>query len=386
MSTLRVEALEQPDGTAFVFNNKNLLINGGMNIWQRSTSTSVSTQKYSTVDRFNTRVNSMGVFTISRSTDVPSAQGFGYSMKWDCTTADASPAAGDFIIMEQKIEGQNLQYLLKGTSSAKKLTLSFWVKSNKTGTYIASLHDQDNSRRISKSYTIDSASTWEKKEIVFEGDTTGTFDNDNNASLWVQWWLGSGSDHTSGTLATSWESETTANIAVGQVNLADSTSNELYITGCQLEVSSTASGFEFEPYATTERKCFRYAERISSQNENLTFFIRRNTSDNAFQGWYNFKEPKRGDATLVVQTQPALTTGTPTTNQFRMFNSSAWSYVTSTIAVSISGYGTSGQVGTYTTTDISRGMIIRVNVNSGSTGQLAGAEFQHADLVIDAEL
>jgi hypothetical protein len=108
MSTLRVEALEQPDGTAFVFNNKNLLINGGMNVWQRSTSTSVSTDIYSTVDRFRTRVSTMGAFTISRSTDVPSAQGFGYSTKWDCTTADASPAANDFMMFEQRIEGQNL--------------------------------------------------------------------------------------------------------------------------------------------------------------------------------------------------------------------------------------------------------------------------------------
>ena len=95
MSTLRVEALEQPDGTAFVFNNKNLLINGGMNLFQRSTSASVSTDTYSTVDRWKTRVGNQGAFTVSRSTDVPSAQGFGYSTKWDCTTADASPAASD---------------------------------------------------------------------------------------------------------------------------------------------------------------------------------------------------------------------------------------------------------------------------------------------------
>ena len=259
MSTLRVEALEQPDGTAFVFNNKNLLINGGQNIWQRSTSASVSTDTYSTVDRFKTRVGSMGAFTVSRSTDVPSGQGFGYSTKWDCTTADASPAAGDYILFQQAIEGQNLQHILKGDSSnAKKLTLSFWIKSNKTGTYIVELYDLDNTRQISKSYTISSASTWEKKEIVFEGDTTGTLDNDNAASLLMVWHFGAGSTYSSGTLNTSWASSVNANRAVGQVNLADSTSNELYITGCQLEVGSTASGFEFEPYERTLEKCKRY--------------------------------------------------------------------------------------------------------------------------------
>lgn len=260
MSTLRVEALEQPDGTAFVFNNKNLLINGGMNIWQRSTSASVSTDIFSTVDRWKTRVSGMGAFTISRSTDVPSGQGFGYSTKWDCTTADTSPAAGDVLIFDQRLEGQNLQHLLKGTSSAKKLTLSFWVKSNKTGTYIAELFDNDNSRHINKSYTISSASTWEKKTITFDGDTTGTLDNDNALSFLVSFFLGAGSNYTSGTLQTSWGSDTTANRAVNQVNLADSTSNELYITGIQLEVGSTASGFEFEPYNVTEDKCMRYYE------------------------------------------------------------------------------------------------------------------------------
>tara|TARA_B100002019_G_scaffold180534_1_gene155867 strand:- start:318 stop:1427 length:1110 start_codon:yes stop_codon:yes gene_type:complete len=266
MSTLRVEALEQPDGTAFVFNNKNLLINGGMNVWQRSTSISITSTNYHSVDRWFTYLNSMGTWTQSRSTDVPSAQGFGYSLKMDCTTADASPAAGDYVMFQQRIEGQNLQHLLKGTSSAKKVTLSFWVKSNKTGTYICELRDQSNSRRISKSYTIDSASTWEKKTITFEGDTTGAFANNNSEALRVNWWLGAGSNFTSaGSLQTTWDAQdTNTDRVVGGVNLADSTSNEWYITGCQLEVGSTASGFEFEPYEATLRKCHRYFNNVGN--------------------------------------------------------------------------------------------------------------------------
>ena len=262
MSTLRVEALEQPDGTAFVFNNKNLLINGGMNIWQRSTSASVTNVGYYTADRWRSGGTGLGVFTQSRSTDVPSNQGFGYSLKMDCTTADASLAATDVLAINQRIEGQNLQHLLKGTSSAKKLTLSFWVKSNKTGTYIAELVDNDNTRQISKSYTISSANTWEKKEITYDGDTTGTLDNDNNQSMRVLFWLAAGSNFTSGTLNTSWASTTNANRVVGQVNLADSTSNEWYMTGCQLEVGSTASGFEFEPYDKILSRCYRYYSKM----------------------------------------------------------------------------------------------------------------------------
>jgi hypothetical protein len=244
--------------------DKNLLINGSQSVWQRSTSTSVSTNIYSTVDRWKTSVGGLGVFTISRSTDVPSGQGFGYSTKWDCTTADASPATGDFLIMQQILEGQNLQHLLKGTSSAKAVTLSFWVKSNKTGTYIANLYDNDNDRDICKSYTISSSNTWEKKELTFDGDTTGVFDNDNNASLYLQMWLGAGTDYTSGTLATSWATRVQANRAVGQVNLADSTSNELYITGCQMEIGEAATDFQFEPYAATLTKCTRYLHKITN--------------------------------------------------------------------------------------------------------------------------
>lgn len=299
MSTLRVEALEQPDGTAFVFNNKNLLINGGMNIFQRSTSASVSTDTYSTVDRWKTRVGNQGAFTVSRSTDVPSAQGFGYSTKWDCTTADASPAASDFIVFEQRIEGQNLQHLLKGTSSAKKLTISFWIKTNKTGTYICELLDFDNTRNISKSFTISSTSTWEKITLTYDGDTSGTIGNDNGFSFAVMIWLGAGSDFTTGTLQTSWGTVGT-NRATGVVNLADSTSNELYITGIQLEVGSTASGFEFEPYQTTINKCYRYCEKVDVR----VIHVSRPNGAGSGGGYTNvyFKQSKRDVPTTTITT------------------------------------------------------------------------------------
>jgi hypothetical protein len=242
--------------------DKNLLINGGMNVWQRSTSkASITTAGYYTADRWRTGGSGLGAFTQSRSTDVPSNQGFGYSLKMDCTTADASPAASDNLNIQHRIEGQNLQHLLKGTSSSKAVTLSFWVKSNKTGTYIIEIADVDNTRHICKSYTIDTASTWEKKELVFDGDTSGTLDNDNASSLELLWYLGVGSDRSSGTLATSWATRTDANKAVGQVNLADSTSNEFFLTGCQMEIGEVATDFQFEPFEAILRKCQRYYEK-----------------------------------------------------------------------------------------------------------------------------
>ena len=124
------------------------------------------------------------------------------------------------------------------------------------------IYDADNDRQIAKSYTIDSASTWEKKKITFEGDTTGTLDNDNNASFQFNFWLAAGSNYSSGTLQTSWGSRVDANRAVGQVNLADNTSNEWYITGVQLEVGEQATPFEHRSYGEELALCRRYCTAL----------------------------------------------------------------------------------------------------------------------------
>ena len=246
-------------------NFRNIVINGDMSLSQRGTSASSQTTSAYLLDRWKYAIASQGTWTMSQSTEVPTGQGFVKSFKADCTTADASPAASDKVNFQTRFEGQNLQYLKKGTSAAESLTASFWVKSNKTGTYICELQELDNDRAISSAYTISSANTWEKKTITFPGDTTGgTIDNDNARSLDIIWYLGSGSDLTSGTLQTSWGAKVNANRAVGQVNLADSTSNEWYITGVQLEAGSVASDFEFLPVDVNKNRCLRYYELLAS--------------------------------------------------------------------------------------------------------------------------
>ena len=254
--------LDKIDSTAKSFltrNYRNIVINGDMSIAQRSTSVaSITATGYYTLDRYQTIISSLGTWTQSQSTDVPSGQGFAKSLKLDCTTADATPSASDVFYLTQRFEGQNLQYLKKGTASAVSLTASFWVKSTKTGTFILELEEIDNTRAISKSYTVIASDTWEKKTITFEGDTIGAFTNDNNGSLKLNFWLGAGTNFTSGTLQTTWGSTVNANRGVGQVNIADSTSNDFYITGVQLEAGTTASDFEFLPVDVNEQRCFRY--------------------------------------------------------------------------------------------------------------------------------
>ena len=245
---------------------RNLFINGDMSIAQRATSaTGLTGSSYPTIDRMSMQAASAGTWTQSQSTDVPTGEGFATSLKMDCTTANGSLSSGSYLIIDQRFEGQMLQHLKKGTSNSQKVTLSFFVKSAKTGTYIVNVRDDDNSRSISKSYTISSADTWEKKVITFDADTSGALDNDNAQSFAVLFFLAAGSDRSSGTLATSWESTTNANRAVGQVNLADSTDNDWYLTGVQLEVGDTASDFEHLPFDVNLQRCIRYCRLLKMQ-------------------------------------------------------------------------------------------------------------------------
>lgn len=245
--------------------NRNLLYNGAMQLSQRGTSTTgITTGGYYTADRWQVDIVSMGTWTQDIQNDAPTGSGFRRSLRMLCTTADAAPAATDAVTFDYKAEGQDLQRIAKGTSSARQLTLSFWVKSNVTGTYTAMLYDLDNSRFVSRSYTISASATWEKKTITFPADTTGAFDNDNAASLLVRFHLGVGSSFSSGTLQTTWGSDTAANRAVGQTNLAAAINNYWQVTGVQLEVGDVATDFEFKSFGQELRECQRYYHRTYS--------------------------------------------------------------------------------------------------------------------------
>ena len=237
---------------------RNIVINGAMQISQRGTSFSVSDNIY-TLDRFLTEFSGLGAFTLTQSTDAP--DGFGNSLKLDCTTADASPASGDVFQLFHRIEGQNLQQLKKGTSSAEKVTLSFFVKSNKTGNMQVNLRDA-NSRIIGATYAISSANTWERKTITFDGDTSGSIANDNTAELTIEFPVGSGSNYTSGAVPTSWETSSDADRNAGSnINIADSTANEWYLTGVQLEVGSQATPFEHRSFGEEHDLCKRFYQK-----------------------------------------------------------------------------------------------------------------------------
>ena len=267
---------------------RNLVINGNMSIAQRGTSH--TTASGYTLDRYTWTDDSTSAFTITQSTDVPSGQGFASSMKLDCTTANTSLGSSDQIRQVQKIEAQNLQHLRYGTSSAKSLTLSFWVKSNKTGTYCATLSQEDDSyASFTKEYTISSSGTWEKKTLTFDGDTGGVINNDNGAGLWLMFAFGAGSGRHM--TANQWNSSyglSTSN----QVNLADNTSNELYLTGVQLEVGTSASDFEFLPHDVNKHRCLRYFQDLAPKKNDCRIAIGENVNTNRTDPVFQYVEKR----------------------------------------------------------------------------------------------
>ena len=265
MSQTKVEA-------PFVANNnekfKNLVINGDMRIFQRATSATTSTSTYDTVDRFLLYESSDGAMT-SEKEDLSVADqattGQRTALEMNVTTADGTIAANQFAAIYHRIEAQNLQHLLYGTSAAKNLTLSFWCKSNKTGTYCISFNKNDSTEYyIPIEYTISSANTWEKKVIVLSptaGSTSlitasgGAIADDNGVGLQITFGLAWGSNYhgTNNTWTTSSHLATS-----NQVNWLDSTSNNFYLTGVQLEVGDQATDFEHLPFDVQFQRCQRY--------------------------------------------------------------------------------------------------------------------------------
>ena len=284
MSTLKVDAIRHnsatsdaittaADGTCTAnitsnYSNRSVVYNGAMKIAQRGTNfTGVTASGTFPVDRFLFHVGSLGTWTLSQSTDVPTGQGLSHSIKCDVTTANASPSGTAYARIDQRFEGQDLQRFCKGTANAKNFAVSFWVKSPKTGTHIVQLQDQDNSRNVSKAYTVSSANTWEKKELIFPADTTGAFGNDSGGSLFLAFYLAVGTGYQGGTLQTTWGTPVNNTRATGQVNVADSTSNDFYLTGVQMEASSYCSEFEHRSFGEEKRRCQRYYQKsITGEN------------------------------------------------------------------------------------------------------------------------
>ena len=318
--------------------SKPVIVNGDMAVSQRSTSaSSISAAGYHAVDRIRySNSSSAVVVTISQETLSSGnafLNGFHNALKIDCTTADTSIASGHLTAMQYKLEAQDCTVFRKGTANAKKMTVAFWFKATKTGTYILQIGDSDNNRKISKSYTVSTTNTWEHKVLAFDIETSNAMNDDNGAGFVLTWWLVAGSDYSGGTLATSWEAtEFDSNSAAGQVNAFDSTSNNVHITGIQAEVgefsSTTLPPFQHESFGDNLARCQRYyyfhvSEGINDDTD-TTISLSSQYNSSSVKGFITF--PTR------MRAKPSLKQNTGS-NMYRVYeNGSNATFTTLTLA------------------------------------------------------
>lgn len=291
---------------------RNMITNGDMQISQRGTSFASmgNGDTQYTLDRFawfEEGDHGAAEITITQDTDVPTGQGFTKSLKAVCATADTSIDAGTIAYLSQKFEGQFLQHLAKGTSGAKSTTLSFWCKSNLTGTFTISVIDQDNTRMFSTSYSPASANTWEKFIINIPADTTGALDNDNASSYRINWNLQAGTNKSNGALASAWEAQAEGDRAVGQTNFYSSTSNNWYITGVQWEIGDDATDFEHLPFDVQLQRCMRYCQKWDFSANNNMIAVGRTLSSNRVDLWYQHKVPTRAAVDAITDSLTTVT-------------------------------------------------------------------------------
>ena len=336
---------------------RNLIINGAMNVAQRDTSVaSLTSSGYRTCDRFKISISSLGTWTVTQESDAPS--GFRNSLKVLATAADASPAAGDFIFINYGVEAQDLQCLSYGNSSAKPSTLSFWVKSNKTGNASVELQQDDNSdKQVSLQYNIASADTWEKKVIQIPGDASGVINDDTGRGIRIGWWMNSGSQYSGGSHRSSWTAEDNTDRNVSNLGVGGAVNDYLQITGVQWEIGNVATPFEHRSYGDELSLCQRYYEQLRCGSGNAMWSWAGSSASTGFR----YRVRKRAEPTVttwgtLTDSPSGGTSGTIgvySPQGWRAWNTLAWQEgtvdgVRSTVSMSESWSGGAGtSVGIY---------------------------------------
>ena len=326
--------------------NKNLIINGGMEVSQRGASFTTGTGNFATytLDRWKiaTYATDQLNLTVTHEAMNQAVPGLANYIKVSPNAAETALAADEYTNLRYSIEAQDLQQLCYGTSSAKSLTLSFWVKSNTTGTAGITFNKHDaTAYYITRTYTINSADTWEKKTVTIPGLTASGIANDNGIGLNVYWFLSAGSDYTSSD-STSWVTAADSKYAYGHaINLTDSTSDYLALAGVQLEVGDTATEFEHRSYGDELARCQRYYYRWTAGTADRYVWVGQSYSTSTSFG--------------IIKNLPVTMRSTPT----------------STVSGTFYPYGDDGSTSGHTA--FSTTAINQNNINQIGTGGWGGA-------------
>jgi len=290
---------------------RNIIINGAMNVRQRNDSVAGlgdGDEGYVTLDRFrHTAAASAGRFT-SKQTAISDLPGFLNCLHLDCTTADTSIAATELLVLEHRIEGQDLQQLKKGTSSAESITVSFYMKTNAEFVFMCVLNDFDNNRVNTQKFTT--TTDWKRHSITFVGDTTGALGDDANNSLSVSFYLHAGSNFTGGTyVSNTWQSRASSDnmIAPGIGSFYSSTDNDVKLTGVQLEVGSQATPFEHRSFGEELALCERYFQRYGANSTYIPVATGISNSQTAARIFLVYKTQMRATPSIVSTTSLVIT-------------------------------------------------------------------------------
>jgi hypothetical protein len=276
---------------------KNRIINGSMVIDQRNAgaSVSISTDGNYGLDRWKMRNNvTSAVYSVQQSSTAPT--GFTYSSL--CTVTTAASASGTQILgPEQDIEGYNVADLGWGTASAKTITVSFWVRSSLTGTYCVAIRNSAADRSYVSEYSISTANTWEQKSITIVGETSGTWLTTNGAGMLVNFTLGAGSGRQ--TTANTWYAGNAFSTS-NQTNWSNTSGATFYITGVQLEVGSSATGYEYRQYTNELALCQRYYQKIGLGSNDAGVAVGATTTTTTAQVVIPLRTTMRASPTVTV--------------------------------------------------------------------------------------
>ena len=284
-----------------VSGRRNIVINGAMNVAQRATQVTAlgAADGYHTLDRWNMEIGdaSAGRFTMDQIADGPS--GFANALKLTTTTADTSIAAGEFLKLEQRFEGQDLQQFKKGTSDAEKVTVSFYVKGDAAATYTCELEDVDNTRSINQAFAV--TTSWTRVILTFAADTSDPLGDDANNSLQLNFWLHGGTTYSGGTFVSNAWKDIVENtrMAESHTSIFDTTNRTFFITGVQMEVGSVATPFEHRSYGEELALCQRYFSHSGDTRNNGFVHSNYNTTD--AYGNFSFIIPMRASPTVTMK-------------------------------------------------------------------------------------
>ncbi len=245
-----------------VYKKRNVVMNGSMDIWQRSASFAFGTGLISafTADRFKYNQSATGAVNVSRlersanASNVPSLalSGvlFNSSLGISVSATDVNANAGEYAAIFYSVEGYDWRQLAQ-----RPVNLSFWARSNATGTYCVALRNNVDSSVV-KEYSVSSPSTWKKYSLQFpKSPAAGTWDYSSGVGVVVSWALKAGSTFQAG--ANNW---TATNVIAtsNQTNFFASAGNTFAITGIQLEEGSYGTPLETTNYHDELQRCKRY--------------------------------------------------------------------------------------------------------------------------------